>query len=185
LILAVLLFGMIPAHAEDFEASIGTTSGNNGASYSIGITGLVTDNLRWRAGYASLGTPSYNRLASPDAAADDIAAGEGAGPYYWTASQVDQELYATIAPEYHSGNWTFSVECGLTFYRPTRHQDIAYGSIGDGAKYSPTISPIIGASVDYGKTSLVFQIQQHVTVGDNEGGFFPQKVSTISIRKRF
>lgn len=48
-----------------FEASIGRSSGMTNGAYSLGVTGLVTDTLRWRAGYASLGTPAYNTLATP------------------------------------------------------------------------------------------------------------------------
>ncbi len=184
-ILVLLLRVSTSSFAADFEASIGQSSGMNNHAYSFGLTGLVRDNLRWRAGFASLGAPSYNRLATPFAAADDIAAGEGAGPYYWTASQQQYELYAMVAPEWHFGSYVLSVEGGLSFYKPTRHQDISVGSTGENASWSPTASPIIGASIEYGKTSLVFQIQQHVTVGDNDGGFFPQKVSTLSIRQRF
>jgi hypothetical protein len=157
----------------------------NNMAYSLGLTGLVKPGLRWRAGFASLGTPSYNRLATPVAEADDIAAGEGAGPYYWTASQQQYELYATVSPEWHFGSYVLSVEGGLSLYKPPRHQDISVGSTGENASWNPTVSPIIAASVGYGKTSLVFQIQQHVTVGDNDGGFFPQKIITISLRQRF
>jgi len=168
-----------------FEASFGKSTNTTNMAYSLGLTGMVSDNLRWRAGFASLGTPAYNRLATPFAAADDIDAGEGAGPYYWTASQQQQELYATVAPEWKVGSFTISVEGGLTFYKPTRHQDISVGANGENSSWSPTVSPIIGASIGYGKTSLVFQIQQHVTVGDNDGGFFPQEVSTVSLRHIF
>ncbi len=185
LFLWLAFFSISSFAAVDFEASIGRSSGTNNKAYSLGLTGLVNDHLRWRAGYASLGTPSYDTLASPSAAADDIAAGEGPGPYYWTASKQDQELYATLAPEFHSGKWIFSVEGGLSFYKPIRHQDISVGATGENASWSPTIGPILGASIGYGKTSFVFSVQQMQVVGDNDNNFFKTRISTISLRQRF
>ena len=168
-----------------FEASIGRSSGMTNGAYSLGITGLVTDTLRWRAGYASLGTPAYNTLATPSDSSDDIAYGEGPGPYYWTASRVDQELFATLAPEIHRGNWIFSAEGGLSFYRPQRHQDVSIGATPENDSWSPTVGPIIGASIGYGNTSLVLLMQQIQVIGDNDNGLFKTRISTLSIRNRF
>lgn len=179
----VLSFAVSAAHAADFEMGLGSGTDTNG-TLSIGFTGLMSDKLRWRLGSEFWNT-KFNRIATPFAAADDIAAGEGNGPYIWSGSQFNKELYATLAPEWQLGKYVVSVEGGLTFYKPIRHQDIAVGTSGENASWNPTVSPIIGFSVGYGKTSIVFQIQQHVTVGDNEGGFFPQIVSGFSIRERF
>lgn len=184
--LLVLLVGVVPrAHAADMELSFGQTSGTNGASYSLGMTGLVRDGLRWRVGYANLGTPSYNRAATPLAAQDDIAAGEGAGPYTWTGTKADQELYATVAPEWRFGSYVLSVEGGLGIYQPQWHQDLNAVTSGDPHTSRINFTPIVAVSVGYGKTSLVLQTQRYSTYGDNDNGLFPQTVTTILIRQRF
>lgn len=189
--LAIVLAGIGAAHAAEVEASIGASNGMSSSAYSLGITGMISDNLRWRTGFASLGSPTYNRTSSAMASWDDIKAGEGAGPYNWMASKQDQELYATLAPEWHAGNYIFSVEGGLALYRPAVMLDL---SAGQSANSAPKISPVFGVSVGYEKTSLVLSVQRFTTFiehdmlipnGVADGPTGSEMVGTISIRQRF
>ena len=183
--IACVLGGITVARAADFEASIGKTSGTVGPSYSVGLTGIVRDNLRWRSGVSVIGAPSVTRTGTASDYADDIQAGEGSGPYTWTPGQTNKELYATIAPEIHRGNWTFSVEGGLGIYRPVWNQDLMPGASTDTHSTPLAITPIIGASVGWGKTSLVFSYQRMKTAGDNDSMRYSQTQETISVRERF
>lgn len=183
--LALLLLLASTAHAVDFEASIGKSSNTTNMAYSLGMTGLVSDNLRWRAGYAVLGTPSYNHLVSPEDAADDIQAGAGPGPYYWANSSNNKGLYATLAPEMHRGDWTFSVEGGLFAYRPSFQQDVAVGASPDHPPARINFGPIFGASIGYGETSLVLQFHNVTEYWDWESGTPSSKIFTLSLRRIF
>lgn len=182
---ALLLLLASTAHAADFEASLGKSANTVNMAYSLGITGLLSDNLRWRAGYANLGKQQFERAAVPSAAADDIAAGEGPGPYTWTAAQNETELYATLAPEMHRGNWIFSIEGGLGVYKPIWNQDLMAGASVDPHSTPIALTPILGASIGYGKTSLVFSYQRIKTAGDNDSMMFRQTQEILSIRQRF
>ena len=185
LTLALLLLTSSIASAVDFEAAVGHSTGMMNYAYSLGVTGLVTDNLRWRAGFASLGKPSYNHLVSPADAADDILAGDGPGPYYWAAQPNDRELYFTLAPEMHRGEWIFSLEGGVGIYRPAFQQDLSIGSRPDPLQSRINLSPIFGFSVGYQKTSVVLQMQNITEYMDWEGNTPNHTITTLFLRRMF
>ena len=183
--IACVLGGITGARGAEFEASIGQTSGNNGASYMVGLTGMAHPGLRYHVGLAELGHPSYQAYSTTAGAADDIPAGEGNGPYYLHRSSFEyRELYATIAPEWYSGKWTFAIEAGAGIYRPISFSDLPVGTPTD--SYGLAVTPIIGASIGYGKTSLVLTAQQIRSHTDLDYG--PQisgNQITLSVRQRF
>ena len=183
--IACVLGGIGVAHAADFEASIGKSANTVNMAYSIGATGLVSPSLRWRAGFAALGTPAYNHWVSPEDAADDIQAGAGPGPYYWANSSNNKGLYATLAPEIHRGRWTFSVEGGLFAYRPSFQQDVSVGASADHPPARINFGPVLGASVGYGKTSVVLQFHNVTEYWDWESGTPSSKIFTLSLRRIF
>lgn len=167
-----------------FEISAGRSSGMNNMAYSLGLTGLVKPGLRWRAGFASLGTPSYTNN-SAWTTPDDIAEGAGPGPFSLQSPKNDTEIYATIAPEIHRGNWTFSVEGGVGLYRPNSLEDMAPSTVNPD-KTSLALTPIAGVSVGYGRTSLVLSMQHMMTRADVDSGpAISNKQVTLSIRHQF
>lgn len=181
----VALAHLDPAHAADLEISLGKSQGTANNSISIGASEAFGQHYRWHAGVASLGAPSYDQLATPSAAADDIAAGEGPAPYYWTGSHNNLELFGTVACEFKSGGLTFGLEAGLGIYKPVRHQDISVAGSSENASWSPTITPIIGASIGIGSASLVLSVQQFKVVGDDDYGYFPTISKNVSLRISF
>ncbi len=182
--LAIVLGGIGAAHAAEFEASIGKTVGMNNQAYSFGFTGVVHDGLRWRTGYANLGAPSYTNN-SAWTTPDDILEGAGPGPFMLQSPKNDTELYFTLAPEIYRGNWTFSVEGGFGIYRPNSLEDLP-PSQANPDKTSLAFTPIIGASIGYGKTSIVVSMQHMMTRADVDSGpAFSNRQITTSIRYRF
>ena len=175
------------ANAVDFEVSMGKTVTSINQAYSIGITGKATDSLRWRAGYANLGAPKINLLASADASEDDIGAGKGTAPYYWIQPKDTKELYATIAKEWYSGAWTYSLGGGLALYRPMQQEDRHIGDNSmpncDGGRRNFT--PVIEAGVGYGNATLAMSYQTITEYGDWEDNAPKSRTITTWLRYKF
>ena len=175
------------ALAADFEIAGGKTANTINNAYSIGLTGKASDTWRWRVGYANLGAPKINLLASPDSAADDIEAGKGTSPYYWIQPVDIKEWYATIAKEWYNKNWTYSIGGGIGRYKPMQQEDrhIGDNSMPNLGGSRINYTPIIELSVSYGKTTMTISYQTITEYGDWEDDTPKSATITTWIRYRF
>jgi hypothetical protein len=173
-------------YQQPFQHEIDLTS----SAWAIGMTGKLSDSIRWRAGYAYLGTVSSNAQAvTSDAAYAKYGANAGlySPMYTWIGTGQVREVYATIAPELHRGLWTYSFEAGYAIYYPTWHERIyeGWGIYPADHKTRFEITPIIGFSIGYRKTSMVLSFQSVNAAGDEYPAVYKGVVKTLSMRQKF
>ena len=203
------------ADAADFEVSVGESkfaSQPNGTWYqngfahdlaltspslSIGATGYVNDWMRWHSGYMYLGDASSNAIAvSSDAAYAKY--GANAGKYWptshWYGNGSINMLYATVAPEYKDGDFTFAVEAGFTVYKPTWTMNIPdYIACATCARQNLTVEhsatlqlgETLGFSIKYGNTAIVLSRYTTSASGDMWPAIYTGHTDNISIRHQF
>ena len=203
-ILMLLGLGVVCAQAVELEVGIGesqfqksapSTWWQNGmpnqfdlrsTSLSIGATGYAIPAVRYHAGYQYLGHVHSDSLATwngydPVSSTNRLTRCVGDGD--------TQEIYATLAPELQSGNWTFAIEGGFGLYRTEFENDANLYPVGPVGRmvHSPELSvtPIFGGSIGYGKTSLVLTWQSVGAHGDQYPSIAAGPVINISLRERF
>jgi hypothetical protein len=186
-VVSLLIGYVVSANAVYFEVRGGKTLHTTNQAYSIGITGKISDSLRLSAGYANLGAPSVDLLASADSAADDISAGKGTAPYYWIKPVDTKEVYVTLAKEWYYDAWAYSLGGGVGVYHPMQQEDRHAGdnSMPDLGGKRTNYTPIIEISVGYGNTSLVFTHQTITEYGDWEDGTPSSSTNTVWMWYRF
>lgn len=209
----LIAFLALPVFAADFEMAIGESKFNsqpNGVWYqngfahsldltspsvSLGATGYATDWMRWHAGYTYLGSTSSSAIAvSSDAAYAKY--GANAGKYWptshWYGSGDLNLLYATLAPEYKSGDLTFALEAGFTAYKPTWTMNIPdFVACRTCARQNYTVEhhaaiqlgETIGFSIKYGNTSILISRYTTSASGDMWPAIYTGHTDNISIRQ--
>ena len=219
LILAVFavlaLIATVPVQAANFEMAVGESEFNsqpngvwyqngfahslglNSPSLSIGATGYATDWMRWHAGYTYLGQASSTAIA---VSSDAIYAkyGGNSAKYWpvshWNGSGDVNLLYATLAPEYKSGDFTFAIEAGFTAYKPTwavNSPDWIPCATCATQNITPThhgviqLGETIGFSLKYGDTSIVFSRYTISASGDQWPAIYTGHTDNLSIRHQF
>ena len=203
-LLALLLIVSSYAHAAQIEVGVGESYFQRSVtsiwwqagfpakfnlqspSLSVGITGYITQSVRYHIGYTYLGhvhsdaisTYSGNSAPSPS---NPLAR--------WVGNGDTQEVYFTAAPEYRNGTWTFSLELGAAIYKTAFDENIYHLSGGWPyiAVHNPNlrITPILGASIGYGKTSVVLTAQTVRAEGDQYPSIAAGPMSNLSVRYRF
>lgn len=169
----------------------------NSPSIALGISDYVSDGIRYHAGYRYLGRVTSNAQA---VASDALYAkyGASAGNHIAMATWIGQGnvnmLYATLAPEYRVGDWTFAVEGGFTAYRSTWDEQVVnYQTTSNGPYQTSTLRhrPIIetgrtyGASIKYKQIEVVYSLFDITTTGDGYPSAYVGMAQNISVRYRF
>lgn len=181
-------------YQDGFAHSLGLTS----PSISLGATGYANSWMRWNAGYTYLGSTSSSAIAvSSDAAYAKYGANAGK---YWPTSHLYGSgdlslLYATLAPEYKSGNFIFAIEAGFTAYKPTWKMSIpdCYKCLPGATYQNVTIEhhaaiqlgETIGFSIKYGNTSILISRYTTSASGDMWPAIYTGHTDNISIRHQF
>ena len=195
-IIAILLFTVsLSANAFDIrpEISIGHTTNTTNEAYSIGVTGkfadrvVLADGWRYRAGWATLGTPYLNLDASMSNADEMLANRPGQTyPLHWIQPYRVKEVYLTVAPEWYFGEYTLSTEVGVAAYHPQMQEDLAPGeSAPTGVPSRTNYTAIFGFSVGYGNASVVVSHQTITEYRDWLNGTPTSSMVTTSLRYRF
>ena len=139
-------------------------------SASIGITGMIFDDLRFHIGYKYLGQVTSKALAvGNDAIYNQYGAqaNKHMALSTWLGKGQVNMLYATIAPEWKRGNWTIYTETGVTLYKPTWDMRIPdwVGTpntqptpLTVKANSYPVLGGTIGLGVKYKATDIVLQV---------------------------
>lgn len=202
---ALILFFLLcaSAHAVDLDLGIGQAQyqkPGNGiwyqepfpnqfnltpTTYSIGLTGYMTDSLRWRAGYLNMGSVTSSALAVAD---DANYNGHGCNKpclplSHWYGTSHLDGIYFTALPEYKTGDWSFFAEGGFWIYRAKFDMDIP--------DWTPTfthtehlyvssdvhkIGSVLGLGIKYGHTSfMVEQLDAHA------GGTYPPNFNRYAL----
>ncbi len=213
--LALILLLPVAANAADLELAVGETFFHpqhegiwyqagfpaqlnlNSPSLSIGGTGYATSWMRWHAGYTYLGSTSSEAVAVGSDAAyakwGAEATQHGYNAAHWSGSGNVNMLYATLAPEYKSGAWTFSVEGGFTLYKPTWTEQVTGWN---GCAYCHTSSvtlehngisagEVVGFGVTYGHWELLAERYTMTANGDNVPAIYVHYANNVSLRYEF
>lgn len=139
---AVALFFVNDARAVDFELGAGrslyqeTEHGtwwqngrehhieNHTNSFNLGLTDMLTDNIRWRVGYMNLGSQHLWSIdtSDPDYDGEGCMSSPCAQNAIIIAKGHVEGYYFTLAPEYRYKDVKFFVEGGFWLYQA--HSDI-------------------------------------------------------------
>jgi hypothetical protein len=139
--------------SEGFSTSMDLDS----KSITIGVSGYATDWAKWRVGYAHLGKVSTKAWATSDDLDYDFDGQKcrpGCTMAYYHAKGSVQGVYALLAPEIRSGNWSAFVEGGAWVYVPKFE-------VGDDVlapnkiEEKLTVGAVAGLGVGYKNVSLV------------------------------
>lgn len=221
IIIILLSFLATTAHAVDFEASIGQTTftkPDNGLywqngfrndwqlasqSWYIGVTGMASKNVRWRAGYLSLGSVHSYAFAVND---ENYNGTDGCGPvcgpfsFFSTEGSV-RGFPLTLAYEWGLGGFKPFVEAGAFVYLPK--VEIISGGVPNSAGVSAPpgryhykngfqVGPTVGIGIERGSMQIVLSWYGVDAAGPNpEPGLVPnfqpglQNTFNVSLRQKF
>lgn len=203
------------SHAVDFEMAAGETSFHeqhmgiwyqggfpatislHSQSLSLGATDYVLPWLRWHAGYTYLGSASSNAQAVGSDAAymkwGPNAVNHGYNAGQWHGSGNVNLLYATLAPEIRRGDWTFSIEGGVTAYKPMWTEQVTgWNACAYCATSSVTVShngimtgAVAGFGIAYQRVEFLVEEMTIAAAGDNVPAIYVHKATNVSLRFRF
>lgn len=184
----VMLAMMLSAavHAAELELSVGHTANATNEAYSIGLTGMLLDSWRWRAGWATLGTPYLNLEATQNSMADELAAGKGNYPLHWMQPRRVKEVYVTIAPEWRISSLVYSLEVGVAAYHPQLQEDLrAREAPPPETEHRTNYTEVFGASIGYKSTAIALTYQTITGYRDWEQTTPSSSTATVWLRQRF
>lgn len=162
----------------------------NPTSYTIGATGDLASNWKWRAGYADLGKATSTAIATKwDMDFDfqnQVCTRNCDALTTFVGSSEVQGVYATAVREFKAGDYTLSLEAGAWLYR-NKFKLWVYNPVGTSAPYFTeesyglgemdiknkyTVGPVFGFGVGKGNATLAmtaYTVRHSGFVSINDG----------------
>lgn len=147
-------------------------------SYRVGVAGYVSTSVRYRAGYANLGSVSSRAGATNFDSQYDMVNKRCVDPSsceivdYVGGGSADG-YYFTLAPEYRAGSWALFGELGLWAYFPKFSMSKFHKS-GQVDRLdinsAMQVGPVAGVGARYGDLSVVFRMYHTNYSGQMDSG---------------